>query len=120
MIAIENVRLFNETKEALEQQTATAEVLQVISSSVADTEPVFERILASTERLFECRRTAIFLAPGDGQLHLAAMHGVPGTNASTRYPRPFGQTAGPDGHWRTAAGVPARCAQRHRCSTQPA
>jgi GAF domain-containing protein/HAMP domain-containing protein len=95
VIAIENVRLFNETKEALEQQTATAEVLQVISSSVADTEPVFERILASTERLFECRRTAIFLAPGDGQLHLAAMHGAPGTNASTRYPRPFEETAGP-------------------------
>ncbi len=95
VIAIENVRLFNETKEALEQQTATAEVLQVISSSVADTEPVFERILASTERLFDSRRTAIFLAPGDGQLHLAAMHGAPGTNATTRYPRPFEQTAGP-------------------------
>ena len=87
VIAIENVRLFNETKEALEQQTATAEVLQVISSSVTDTEPVFERILASTERLFECRRTAIFLAPGDGQLHLAAMHGAPGTNASDALPQ---------------------------------
>jgi signal transduction histidine kinase/DNA-binding response OmpR family regulator len=70
-IAIENVRLFNETREALEQQTATAEVLQVISSSVADTAPVFDKILLSCQKLFSSGHVAIALIGDDGMMHLA-------------------------------------------------
>jgi signal transduction histidine kinase len=64
VIAIENVRLFNETKEALEQQTATAEVLQVISSSVSDAQPVFDAIVHSCQRLFEGKAAALLLPNG--------------------------------------------------------
>ena len=71
VIAIENVRLFNETKEALEQQTASAEVLQVIGSSVSDTKPVFERILGSAQRILSTNYVNIGLIGADGIVHLA-------------------------------------------------
>ena len=87
-IALENVRLFNETKEALEQQTATAEVLRVISSSVADTAPVFEKILDSCERLFATEQLGIILVTDDGQLDIVALRGREFAIARSEFPRP--------------------------------
>ena len=94
VIAIENVRLFNETKEALDQLKASAEVLQVISSSVADTKPVFEKILESCERLFEGRFAGVGLVGHDGAVHLGAYHG-PGREALEKhFPVPLSEESG--------------------------
>ncbi|HMO47029.1 MAG TPA: GAF domain-containing protein [Rubrivivax sp.] len=92
VIAIENVRLFNETKEALEQQTATAEVLQVISSSVSNEQPVFEKILESCERLFGSARMSIFIIGDDAKLHLGAYRGPDADVLGGLYPVPLGNT----------------------------
>ena len=70
-IAIENARLFNETQEALERQTATAEILKVIASSPSDAQPVFEAIAASAKRLLG-GFSATVLRFLDDELHLAA------------------------------------------------
>jgi len=61
VIAIDNARLFNEIQEALEQQTATAEILRVISSSPTDAQPVFEAIVKSGARLIGDCQTGVFL-----------------------------------------------------------
>ena len=70
-IAIENVRLLNETREALERQTATADILKVIASSPSDVQPVFDAIAASANRLIGGFSTAVFRFVDD-VCHLAA------------------------------------------------
>jgi len=94
VIAIENVRLFNETRDALEQQTATAGILQVISSSVSDAEPVFEAILHSCERLFGGRHFGINIVGDDGRVHLGAYHGPSREEFERLFPVPLGPDSG--------------------------
>jgi signal transduction histidine kinase len=76
VIAIENTRLLNELRESLQQQTATSEVLGVISSSPGELEPVFEAMLANAVRICEANFGNMYLREGD-LFRLAAAHNTP-------------------------------------------
>jgi GAF domain-containing protein len=74
VIAIENTRLLNELRESLEQQTATSEVLQVISTSSGELEPVFNAMLANATRICEGKVGTLFLRERD-DFRAVAVHG---------------------------------------------
>ena len=94
VIAIENVRLFNETTDALERQTATAEILKVIASSPSDVQPVFEAVAERTMDLLDC--WSVIVISYDGELlHFGAACGaLPETVHALR--QMFPQRPGPD------------------------
>jgi hypothetical protein len=90
VIAIENVRRFNETKEALERQTATSEILRVISTSPADAQPVFDAIVQSGLQL--CDGYLCVLTRFDGErLRLVALNAHPDFTSEgiAAFRRPF-------------------------------
>jgi GAF domain-containing protein len=96
VIAIENTRLFNELhqrtadlSESLEQQTATSEVLKVISSSPGDLQPVFSAMLESAGRLCDASFGNIFRWDDDDALRLVATYNTPAAFADARSQLPL-------------------------------
>jgi two-component system, NtrC family, sensor kinase len=94
VIAIENARLFEEIQkrtqelaETLEQQTATSEVLRVISSSPGELEPVFNAMLENATRICEAKFGILFLSEGD-EFRTVALHGAPPAYAEARRREP--------------------------------
>ena len=87
VIAIENVRLFQELNESLEQQTATSEILRVIASSPTDLQPVLDVVAESSARLCEAVDAKIRLVEGDGTRLVASFGSLPGPEFNPTTPR---------------------------------
>jgi GAF domain-containing protein len=97
VIAIENVRLFNETKEALDRQTATSEILRVISSSPTDVNPVFRTILANANRLCDASFSVLWLWDGEAPTAVAHENVSPAMAEALRTARPLPNRRNPLG-----------------------
>ena len=87
VIAIENTRLLNELRESLQQQTATSEVLGVISSSPGELAPVFQAMLANAARICEAKFGSLYLYDGD-RFRVGALHNAPAAFAEFRRREP--------------------------------
>jgi class 3 adenylate cyclase/putative methionine-R-sulfoxide reductase with GAF domain len=94
VIAIENTRLLSELRQSLEQQTATAEVLRVISSSPNTLDPVFRTMLTNATRLCEADFGQLLLHQGDGLFLNVAMHNAPPAFAELRKREPMVRASG--------------------------
>jgi two-component system, NtrC family, sensor kinase len=88
VIAIENTRLLNELRESLQQQTATSEVLKVISSSPGELDPVFSALLENAVRICSAKFGNLMLLEGDA-LRTVALHGAPPEYAEARRREPL-------------------------------
>ena len=93
VIAIENVRLFQELKESLEQQTATSEILGVIASSPTDIQPVLDTVAANAARLGEATDAQIRLVEGDRTRLVASFGNSPALEFSPTIPGRVGGRA---------------------------
>ena len=93
VIAIENARLLNELRQSLEQQTATADILRVISSSPGELEPVFQAMLENAVRTCEANLGMLFIAEGKNY-RMAAGHNLPSAFVEERQREPLVSMSG--------------------------